>query len=123
MWSKSEHQIHQTKGKVQFTQVWGVPATGGSWAGPAVCMWQEAPWGRLWKFLLLSEPRLHVLTPSQFWMGLGFLGTWVIPPTTSWSPPGFWPLQGSLAQRDPVTPLGPQSKPSRRGQLQGWGPG
>lgn len=82
--------------------VWGFPATGGSRAGSASGTWQEAPGASLRKFLLLSPPGLHSVILSKLWMGLlGFLGTWVTPPTTSWSPLKFWLLTGITGPERP----------------------
>lgn len=93
MWSRFEHQTQgspKVQSKPSRPLVWGFRVTGGSRAASASGTWQEAPGASLRKFLLLSPPGSHSVILSKLWMGLlGFLGTWVTPPTTCWSPLRF----------------------------------
>lgn len=90
MWGRFERQTQgspKAKSNPSRPRVWGFCATGGSRAGSASGTWQAAPGASLRKFLLLSPPGSHSVLLSKLWMGLlGFLGTRVTPPTTSWSP-------------------------------------
>lgn len=102
-----------------------------------LCHRGESGPGPYWVF----DPRLHgpasgssscyltqVCTlqfhPKSGAVFLGSRGTEVIRSAIPWSPhQGSGSFQGSLAQRGPVTPLVPHSKPSGREQLEGRGLG